>query len=128
MDTDDLTECLGETTNQECKKSLLMHPINLPRDRVRIHLSTEYALFRRADFKEAHVCCKIIKNTKFVCEVFSIKLGAIYCRRTKMKIGLKTLKTAVIRRVAEVFGGMFVLTGIFIKGGVLHTSAESANL
>ena len=65
---------------------------------------------------EAHVCCKIIKNTKFVCEVFGIKLGAIYCRRTKMKIGLKTLKTAVIRRVAEVFGGMFVLTGIFIKG------------
>ena len=59
---------------------------------------------------------KIIKNTKFVCEFFSIKLGAIYCRRTKMKIGLKTLKTAVIRRVAEVFGGIFVLTGIFIKG------------
>ena len=39
---------------------------------------------------------KIIKNTKFVCEVFGIKLGAIYCKRTKMKIGLKTLKTAVI--------------------------------
>ena len=35
-----------------------------------IHLSTQYAFYRRVDFKEAHVCCKIIKNTKFVCEVF----------------------------------------------------------
>ena len=39
---------------------------------------------------------KIIKNTKFVCEFFSIKLGVMYCRRTVMKIGIKTLKTAVI--------------------------------
>ena len=29
-------------------------------------------------------------------EVFTIKLGAIYCRCTKMKTGVKTLKTAVI--------------------------------
>ena len=39
---------------------------------------------------------KIIKNTKFGCEVSSKKLGAIYCRRTRMKIGVKTLKTAEI--------------------------------
>ena len=37
----------------------------------------------------------------FVCEVFTIKLGAIYCRRTKLKTGVKTLKTAVIYDVIK---------------------------
>lgn len=32
----------------------------------------------------------------FICEVFTLKLGAIYCRCMKMKTGDITLKTAVI--------------------------------
>lgn len=39
---------------------------------------------------------KIIKNAIFVYEVFTIKLGAIYWRRTEVKTGVKTLKSAVI--------------------------------
>ena len=35
---------------------------------------------------------KIVKNTIFV---LTIELGAIYCRRAKMKAGVKTLKKAV---------------------------------
>ena len=42
--------------------------------------------------------CKNNKEYK-ICLFFSIKLGAIYCRRTKMQIGVKTLKTAVINDV-----------------------------
>ena len=34
----------------------------------------------------------------------------------------------VTRRVAEGFERVFVLTGIFIKGGLLNTSAEGASL
>ena len=39
---------------------------------------------------------KIINNAIFVYEVFTIKLGAICCRRTEAKTGVKTLKSAVI--------------------------------
>ena len=39
---------------------------------------------------------KIIKNAIFVYEVFTIKLGAIYWRRTEVKTGVKTLNSAVI--------------------------------
>ena len=38
------------------------------------------------------------------------------------------LALIVLRLVAEVFGGVFVLTGIFIMGGFLNTSAEGGSL
>ena len=86
-DTDDLTERLGETTHQDCNTSLLMLPSNLPR----------VSVFPKGRFQGSScLSVKIIKNTKFICEVFSEKLGAIYYRRTKMKPAVGTLKTAVI--------------------------------
>ena len=74
-------------TLMETAGFLLMLPINLPR----------VCVFPRGRFQGSScLSVKIIKNTKFICEVFSEKLGAIYCRRTKMKMGVKTLKTAVM--------------------------------
>lgn len=37
----------------------------------------------------------------FICEVFTLKLGAICCRCMKMKTGDKMLKTAVIHDVMD---------------------------
>ena len=55
------------------------------------------------------------------------KSCAVEMRNAILRNYLNAVYTTV-RRVAEVFGRVFVLTAIFIKRGLLKTSTESASL